>query len=214
MDSDELCLEWVDPILWFLQQCLKTKLENDNNKESQMKPNCWAGAAQHHLFSSRGLSAERGGRHECLFLPNPTDLFQTWPAIAWVITTVTIAFIFEKHLTNQLQCSVVPSLTPLFPSSSSPPSSHAPFQCSVVYACVLTVLVFNKSEINVFEAKPALRPFRTLSHQRGWGLPPHRGLSPGDTVGGGWRCCVAGLPWDVGLPFGVGGCHLVSALSG
>uniref|UniRef100_A0A8C2UAF9 Uncharacterized protein n=1 Tax=Coturnix japonica TaxID=93934 RepID=A0A8C2UAF9_COTJA len=102
-------------------------------------------------------------------------------------------FIFEKHLTNQLQCSAVPSLTPLFPYSSSPPSSHAPFQCSVVYACVLTVLVFNKSEINVFEAKPALRPFQTPSHQRGCadgdrgsmqGL--HSGLSPIGIVRGGW----------------------------
>uniref|UniRef100_A0A674JQX5 Uncharacterized protein n=1 Tax=Terrapene triunguis TaxID=2587831 RepID=A0A674JQX5_9SAUR len=68
-------------------------------------------------------------------------------------------FLFEKHLTNQLQCSVVPSLTPL---SSSPvpllplaPFNHILFQCLVVYACVLTVLVFNKSEINVFDAQPA-----------------------------------------------------------
>uniref|UniRef100_A0A452H6R5 Uncharacterized protein n=1 Tax=Gopherus agassizii TaxID=38772 RepID=A0A452H6R5_9SAUR len=55
-----------------------------------------------------------------------------------------LRFLFEKHLTNQLQCTVVPSLTP---RPSSP--------CLVVYACVLTVLVFNKSEINVFDAQPA-----------------------------------------------------------
>lgn len=64
--------------------------------------------------------------------------------------TVTVIFIFiEKHLTNQLQrcCSLT--------NSPSPPFCHTPLQCSVVYACVLTGLVFNKSEINVFDAKSA-----------------------------------------------------------
>uniref|UniRef100_A0A8D0BA60 Uncharacterized protein n=1 Tax=Salvator merianae TaxID=96440 RepID=A0A8D0BA60_SALMN len=47
--------------------------------------------------------------------------------------------------------SFVPSLTfPIF----VPPPNHILFQCLVVYACVLTVLVFNKSEINVFDAQP------------------------------------------------------------
>ncbi|KAL2296783.1 hypothetical protein Nmel_014831 [Mimus melanotis] len=41
------------------------------------------------------------------------------------------------------------------PQSPTPDTACAQDQCSVVYACVLTVLVFNKSEINVFDAKSA-----------------------------------------------------------
>uniref|UniRef100_A0A670K7R1 Uncharacterized protein n=1 Tax=Podarcis muralis TaxID=64176 RepID=A0A670K7R1_PODMU len=66
-----------------------------------------------------------------------------------------------KHFTNQLQRSVIPSsliplaiLHPIPLFVPHPPFNHILFQCLVVYACVLTVLVFNKSEINVFDAQP------------------------------------------------------------
>uniref|UniRef100_A0A8C6YV20 Uncharacterized protein n=1 Tax=Nothoprocta perdicaria TaxID=30464 RepID=A0A8C6YV20_NOTPE len=67
-------------------------------------------------------------------------------------------FLFKQHLSNQQRRSVVPSLTPLASARGRrlpPASGHVPFQCLVPYACVLTVLVLNKSEINVFDAEAA-----------------------------------------------------------
>uniref|UniRef100_A0A7N4NNV7 Uncharacterized protein n=1 Tax=Sarcophilus harrisii TaxID=9305 RepID=A0A7N4NNV7_SARHA len=68
--------------------------------------------------------------------------------------TINKLFFSEAPLTNQLRqppCSLTNPHSLVLLSTPFP-------QCSVLYACVLSVLVLNKSEINVFDSEPDVAP--------------------------------------------------------